>query len=48
MTILLEAELASQLLGERARIAANEGVNVSLTSLATKAMRAGFESMGKS
>jgi hypothetical protein len=43
LTVLLEPDLAHTLMAERARIAAVEGVNVSLTSLATRAMRAGFE-----
>ena len=47
LTVLLEPELADALMSERARIAANEGVNVSLTSLATKAMRVGFDAIGE-
>lgn len=42
LTVLLEPELAQTIMSERARIAATEGVNVSLTALATRAMRAGF------
>lgn len=47
LTVLLEPELADALMSERSRIAACEGVNVSLTSLASRAMRAGFEATGK-
>lgn len=42
LTVLLEPDLERQLMGERARIAATEGLTVSLTSLASRAMRAGF------
>lgn len=42
LTVLMEPALAQTLMAERARIAAVEGINVSLSALATRAMRAGF------
>lgn len=47
LTVLLEPDLEQRLLGERERIAAAEGVKVSLTAIASRAMRDGFRGSGQ-
>lgn len=44
LTILLDAELEQRLHDERERVGKATGFNVSLTQVATRAMRAGFDS----
>lgn len=42
VTVLVDADLLARLQAERARIAAENGLQVSLTQVAARAMRAGF------
>ncbi|WP_458370807.1 hypothetical protein [Pseudomonas fluorescens] len=44
LTVLLDAELETRLHDERAKIAKATGINVSMTQVASRAMRAGFDS----
>lgn len=44
LTVLLDAELERRLHDEQARIAKETGFNVSMTQVASRAMRAGFDS----
>lgn len=48
LTILLDPELEKRLHDERARVSKETGFNVSMTQVATRAMRAGFESSRQS
>lgn len=42
LTVLLDADLEARLHAERARIEAETGLQVSMTQVAARAMRAGF------
>ena len=44
LTVLMDAELFERLHDERAKIAKTTGSNVSMTQVASRAMRAGFDS----
>lgn len=44
LTVLLDAELEQRLHDEQAKIAKETGFNVSMTQVASRAMRAGFDS----
>lgn len=44
LTVLMDAELFERLHDERAKIAKETGFNVSMTQVASRAMRAGFNS----
>lgn len=44
LTVLMDAELFERLHDERAKIAKATGSNVSMTQVASRAMRAGFDS----
>lgn len=42
LTVLLDSDLVARLHAERARIGAETGLQVSMTQVAARAMRAGF------
>lgn len=44
LTVLMDADLFQRLHDERAKIAKATGLNVSMTQVASRAMRAGFDS----